>query len=182
MPRNGTGTYTLASPPGPPQTGTITSAPDMTTLLQDIAAGLTGSLAADGQTKVTGNMDWGGKNITNGGTFAATILTASSGGASGTQAVVYNQFPGTLADPGTQALPNGFIHKWGTGSTMAGVGAVSFVVAFPTACLNVQLTLGGGTKAAVASPLIVGAVTTAGFDVYGNPADNVGFYWEAIGS
>lgn len=78
MPRGGTGTYALPAPPSPFVTGTTISAPDMMTVLQDIAAALTASLAADGQTPVTGNFDWGTHNITNIGSLAASAVAATN--------------------------------------------------------------------------------------------------------
>ncbi len=217
MPRNGAGSYTLASPPGPPQNGQTASATDMTALLQDIATALTASTATDGQTPITGNWNFGGKNIFNVGTLAATAaaftnastgagltvgnaLVVTTGGAtitgnstvtgtvtvtvagtSGNQAVNYSQFPATLASPGTQTLPSGLIMKWGTGTTTAGSGSVSFAAAFPTACRNVQITPSGASGALTIRPLAVGAITAAGFAVWGNATESFGFHWQAIG-
>ena len=217
MPRNGTGTYTLASPPGPPQTGTTASAPDMTTLLQDMATALTASTANNGQTKITGNWDFQSYNVSGVGTMSAAIvsttgaatvgslltvkaggaavtgnssvtgtLTVSStvGAAAGTKAglaVIYDQFPVTLASPGTITLPSGLILKWGTGSTTAGTGSVTYAAAFPTATLNVQLTISGGSVAATFNPVFIGTVTASGFPVFGAAAQSLSFNWLAIG-
>src|ERR1051326_3139076 len=54
MPRNGSGTFSLAQPPFVPNT-TISSS-QMNSDLSDIATGLTGSIAADGQTPMTGQL------------------------------------------------------------------------------------------------------------------------------
>lgn len=72
MSRNGSGTYSL--PAGNPVvTGTTISSTWANTTLTDIANALTGSLAADGQTTATGNLNMGNNQITNvtldGGTF-----------------------------------------------------------------------------------------------------------------
>ena len=72
MSRNGSGVYTL--PAGNPVvTGTTISSTWANTTLTDIANALTGSLAADGQTTATGNLNMGNNQITNvtldGGTF-----------------------------------------------------------------------------------------------------------------
>jgi hypothetical protein len=189
MPRSGTGTYVL---PISFQTGQTISAPDMMTDLNDIGTALTGSLAADGQTPVLGNFDWGGKNITNVGTMAATAVAMNSGvssgvffaadGTSGDQVVNYSQFPATLTSTGTMTLPSGYIRKWGTGSTTAGSGSVTFAAAFPSSCHNVQITINGGSGTTTLNPLVVGAVTTAGFAVWGDAAQSLTFYWDAIGS
>lgn len=66
MSRNGSGTYNL--PAGNPVvTGTTISSTWANTTLTDIANALTGSLAADGQTTATGNLNMGTNKITNAG-------------------------------------------------------------------------------------------------------------------
>lgn len=63
MSRNGSGTYTL--PAGNPVvTGTTISSTWANNTLNDIAAAITDSLAADGQTTATGNLKMGGNRIT----------------------------------------------------------------------------------------------------------------------
>ena len=63
MSRNGSGTYSL--PAGNPVvTGTTISSAWANTTLTDIAASLTGSVAADGQTPVTGNISMGNNKLT----------------------------------------------------------------------------------------------------------------------
>jgi hypothetical protein len=54
MPRNGSGTYSL--PVGPFTPGTVISSSDVNSDFSDIATALTGSLAADGQTQLTGQL------------------------------------------------------------------------------------------------------------------------------
>ena len=64
MSRNGSGTYNL--PAGNPVvSGTTISSTWANTTLTDISTALTGSLAADGQTVVTGNLQLGNYKITN---------------------------------------------------------------------------------------------------------------------
>ena len=64
MSRNGSGTYSL--PAGNPVvTGTTISSTWANTTLTDIANALTGSLAADGQTTASGNLNMGTNRITN---------------------------------------------------------------------------------------------------------------------
>jgi hypothetical protein len=66
MSRNGSGTYSL--PAGNPVvTGTTLSSTWANTTLTDIANALTGSLATDGQTTATGNLNMGTNRITNAG-------------------------------------------------------------------------------------------------------------------
>ena len=64
MSRNGTGTYSL--PAGNPVvTGTSISSTWANTTLTDIANALTQSVAADGQTPMTGNLDLNTNKIVN---------------------------------------------------------------------------------------------------------------------
>lgn len=64
MSRNGSGTYSL--PAGNPVvTNTTISSTWANTTLSDIATALTGSLAADGQTTATGNLQMGNNKIVN---------------------------------------------------------------------------------------------------------------------
>lgn len=64
MSRNGSGVYDL--PAGNPVvTGTTISTTWANNTLNDIATALTGSVAADGQTTITGNQDFGGFHHTN---------------------------------------------------------------------------------------------------------------------
>jgi hypothetical protein len=77
MSRNGSGTYSL--PAGNPVvTGTTISSTWSNTTLNDIASALTGSVASDGQTPMTGSLAMGGNNITNAGTI--TAVTGIFGG------------------------------------------------------------------------------------------------------
>lgn len=63
MSRNGTGTYVL--PAGNPVvTGTVITSTWANTTMSDIATALTGSIASDGQTVVTGNIQMGNNRIT----------------------------------------------------------------------------------------------------------------------
>lgn len=76
MSRNGSGTYTL--PAGNPVvTGTTISSTWANTTLTDVANALTGSLAADGQTTATGNLNMGTFQVVNAGdpTTAQALAT-----------------------------------------------------------------------------------------------------------
>ena len=64
MSRNGSGIYNL--PTGNPVvTGTTITSSWANTTLSDMANALTGSIAADGQTPITGNLNMGTNAITN---------------------------------------------------------------------------------------------------------------------
>jgi hypothetical protein len=87
MSRNGTGTYNL--PAGNPVvTNTTISSTWANTTLADIATALTGSLAADGQTPATGNLDMNSNKIVN---LAAGTTTGD--------AVNYTQFVAAFTNP-----------------------------------------------------------------------------------
>jgi len=66
MARNGSGTYNLLTNSWNPATnGNSATAVDWQNLINDVAAALTQSLSADGQTPVTGPINFGNNNITN---------------------------------------------------------------------------------------------------------------------
>lgn len=79
MPRNGTGTYSLPSPPSPFVAGTLATASDQNTRDNDVAQALTESIARDGQTVITANLPMSG--------FKHTGVTAASGASSRTEYV-----------------------------------------------------------------------------------------------
>ncbi len=66
MARNGSGVYNLVTNSWNPATnGVSATAADWQNLINDVAAALTQSLSADGQTPVTGNINMGGNKFTN---------------------------------------------------------------------------------------------------------------------
>lgn len=74
MARNGSGTYSLLNNTAYPATNGVTLlSADWNAELADIATALTGSVAADGQTPMTGNLPMGGNRVT--GVAAAAALT-----------------------------------------------------------------------------------------------------------
>jgi hypothetical protein len=82
MSRNGSGTYSL--PAGNPVvTNTTISSTWANTTLSDIATALTNSLAADGQTTATGNLQMGNNKITNLANGSASNDAATVGQLSG---------------------------------------------------------------------------------------------------
>ena len=64
MSRNGSGVYNLP-PLNPVVTGTTISSTWANNTMNDIASALTGSVAADGQTPMTGNLDLNTNKIVN---------------------------------------------------------------------------------------------------------------------
>ena len=75
MPRNGAGTYTLPEPAF--VTGTVIDPSPVNNDFNDIAQALTASLAADGQTPMTGDLDMNGNDIQTLAGLNATSLTVS---------------------------------------------------------------------------------------------------------
>lgn len=86
MSRNGSGVYNL--PAGNPVvTGTTISSTWANNTLSDIATALTGSIATDGQTAMTGNLPMGGNKV-----------TGLADGSAPTDAVAFGQIATALAD------------------------------------------------------------------------------------
>jgi hypothetical protein len=78
MSRNGSGTYTL--PAGNPVvTGTTISSTWANNTLTDMATALTNSIAADGQTPITGTLDFNTQNIAGTPTFTGNVTFSSTG-------------------------------------------------------------------------------------------------------
>jgi microcystin-dependent protein len=157
MSRNGSGIYIL--PTGNPVvTGTTITSNWANTSLSDIATALTGSVAADGQTPVTGNLQLGGNLITGLGT-----------GVAGTDAVnvaqlasINSVLTGTIQMWPTVTAPSGYLLCTGTAvsrSTYAALFAVigtTFGVGDGSTTFNLpnysdRLPIGSGTIGALAA-------------------------------
>jgi hypothetical protein len=105
MSRNGNGTYNL--PAGNPvSSGSVISSAWANSTLSDIAVALTGSIASDGQTPVTGNLNMAGNKVSNLG--AGTLATDGANLAQVTSAV---------------AITGGNINGTPIGQTTAAVGS-----------------------------------------------------------
>ena len=128
MSRNGSGTYTL--PAGNPVvTGTTISSTWANSTLTDIASALTASVAADGQTPMTGSL-----NMANNKVISVTDPTNAQDAATKAyvDAVGFTVAPGTsgnvLTSNGTAwtsatpavAVPTGAINMWPTASAPTG--------------------------------------------------------------
>lgn len=117
MSRNGSGTYTL--PAGNPVvTGTTISSTWANNTLNDIAATLTDSLAADGQTTATGNLKMGNNRI-----------TGLADGIAPTDAASVSQVNTAVA--GSQPIINavGILKGAGAGSISAATAGTDYTVA-----------------------------------------------------
>jgi hypothetical protein len=114
MSRNGSGTYSL--PAGNPVvTGTPISSTWANTTLSDIATALTGSVASDGQTTMTGNLPMGNNQITG---LADGTLT--------TDAVTKGQMDTALAGYQPDITANGILKGDGAGVITAAVAGTDY--------------------------------------------------------
>ena len=124
MSRNGSGVYSL--PAGNPVvTGTTISSSWANTTLSDIASALTGSVAADGQTPMTGNLQMGNNKIT--GLAAGTLSTDAVNLGQITGGSVAGSFT-TLSASSTVTLSggtaNGVLYLNGSKVATSGTGLV----------------------------------------------------------
>ena len=120
MSRNGSGTYNL--PAGNPVvTGTTITTTWANTTLNDIASALTGSVSADGQTPMTGNLNLNSNKITNlaAGTVAGNALEYTQG--TSAVAITGGTIDGTTVTGGT-------INGTTVGSTTPAFGKFSELV------------------------------------------------------
>ena len=109
MSRNGSGTYIL--PVGNPVvTGTTISSNWANTTLSDMATALTGSVAADGQTPITGNIQMGSNKIT--GMANGTALTDAATVAQSVPTGAILMWSGSIA-----TIPSGWLICDGTNGT-----------------------------------------------------------------
>lgn len=148
MSRNGSGVYSL--PAGNPVvTGTTISSSWANTTLSDIATALTGSVAADGQTAMTGNLQMGNNKITglaNGS--ASTDALAFGQIAAGTMAGSFTTLTAsstatlnTLSSSGA-TITGGSINGTTVGATTPNTGAFTSLSASGAFAANGGATLG----------------------------------------
>ena len=155
MSRNGSGIYNL--PTGNPVvTGTTITSNWANTTLSDISTALTGSLASDGQTPVTGDIQMGGNKVTGMGTpTSAQDATTKAYVDAGVAAL------GTMA---TQNSNNVAI----TGGSITGVTISALASDLPVASGGTGVTTSTGsganvlgTSPTIATPTISGLVVTS---------------------
>lgn len=156
MARNGSGSYTLPAPyPTGFQNGTVIDAPTMNTVFNDLQTALTASTAADGQTPITGNWNFAGKNVSGVATLTATgaLFTdvTVSNGITVTNSVVAKA--GAFNDISTTAgatIGNGLVVTKG-GATVTGNSTITGTLAGLT---GLTIASGGAT--------VTGTVTLTG--------------------
>jgi hypothetical protein len=133
-------------------TGTVTATA--------FAGALTGNVTGN----VTGNLTGNADTVTNG--VYTTNFTSS------------NQ---SLTANGYQKLPGGLIMQWGYSAITAnGNTAITFPIAFPSSCVNVQVTQENDSTSDLYT-YRVNTVTTTGFNVRNSMSNTPSAYWFAIG-
>lgn len=135
MPFNGSGTFSILTPPSPFVTGTTISAPDVNSVLSDIATnGLTNAVTRDGQSPLTANWAVGGYNITGVATLSATTLNISGTATIGTLAGITSLSLTTLTVAGAATVGStlGVTGAITGSSTITGTSIVSGSTTLPT--------------------------------------------------
>jgi len=129
MSRNGSGVYSL--PAGNPVvTGTTISSSWANNTMNDLAAALTDSVAADGQTPMTGDLDMNTNKILN-------LDPATAAG----EAVEYSQF--VSATTNAVAITGGTINGATIGATTPASGRFTTLEATSTLTVGTNTTMGG---------------------------------------
>lgn len=95
-------------------------------------------------------------------------------------------WPTTLATNGYTKLPNGMILQWGEFVMGTGWYVVPFVIPFPNACLNIQMTIKAPTDTynqAGMYPATLRVITKTGFETgsYNSGGSGWRMSWSAIG-
>lgn len=188
MSRNGSGGYSLPEPPF--VTGTVIDPSPMNDNFNDIAQALTGSVAADGQTPMTGNLDLNSHAILNGTTGSFSGAVTAANGTGGTQVVNYSQFNPTLGTNGYTKMPGGLLRQWGYATTDgSGSVGVTWPAAFSGTPYNVQCSVvipsAIGVNPWVAQVIASPTSTGGSFATYNTLTNlyqpTIGIYWEAWG-
>jgi len=145
-----------------------------------------GNAVITGTTVNTGNVSVGGAlTVTGNVTGNLNIPTAPTSGNHATNKTYVDGTVSKLTN-GYITLPNGLIMQWGFDSNTFNV-TTTFPIAFPTACLNVQITLKTATNSVQDGKAITALVysfSTTGFVAQAagyNSASINGKYWFAIG-
>lgn len=130
------------------------------------------------------------KNVTVGATTDTQLFYET--GLGGT-----SQLTGNNASTNGYQWLGGVLMQWGkfttgTGTNLPGSGTLTFPMAFPISCFNVQLTFLGNSGSGqtiqiktIGSPPVNPSVTTANFDwifTGGSSNSYSGFFWLAIGN
>jgi len=177
MSRNGSGTYVL--PTGNPVvTGTTITSNWANTTLSDIATALTGSVAADGQTPMTGVLQMGGNKVTS----LATPTTTTDASTKGYVDTTVAALAATLGTMSTQNANNVAI----TGGTISGLSSPLPVASGGTSSSSLtanNVLLGNGTSALqVVAPSTAGNVLTSNGTTWTSAPPTVGVFGQLFTS
>jgi hypothetical protein len=176
MSRNGSGTYTL--PAGNPVvTGTTISSTWANNTLNDIAATLTDSVAADGQTPMTGDLDLNGNQIKN---LADGTLSDDAATVGQVNASVAGLGTMSTQNANAVAITGGTVNGTSVGATTASTGAFTNFTASGTASFTstgaVKVPVGTtGQQPTPVTGMIRFNSTTSLYEGYGASA------WGALG-
>jgi len=93
--------------------------------------------------------------------------------------------PGTptpIVNNGYTFLAGGIVLQWGLfPSPVSGNNPITFNPTFPTACLNVSISIVRTAANIEAMVILVGSVTQSGFTVIAPTGGSAGIFWTAIG-
>lgn len=145
-----------------------------------LATGVTGTISSSNISPVTGTGD---VVLSISPTFTGTPLSTTATNATNTTQIATTAFAyGTLsaATNGYTKLPNGLILQWGSSTSVANTSkAVTFPIAFTTACYSASLQW-IGTTTDWYTPKIV-TLTTTTLTMWCTMAAAPSFFWLAIG-
>lgn len=172
IPRNGAGVYSL--PESPFVDGTTISAAPVNNDFSDIATALTGSVAADGQTPMTGTL------VGTTATFSGVVTAAD--GLVDDRVVNNSQFerdlPTSNGDSMAQVYPGGGMMQSGTVLNVA----ASQTVTFPLEFVFVSAVV-AGSGGPVGNKVSVASYTTKNFVLEANGAGaGIHAFWIATGT
>lgn len=156
MSRNGSGTFTLVAG-NPVVTGTTISSTWANNTLTDIATALTGSIAADGQTPITGPLIGIGDTVAFGGTGQIAIPVGSTAQRSA------SPYSGMIRYNSTYAQFEGYADgAWGQlgGGATGGGGDAVFVENSRIVTTSYTLSIGKSAESVGPITINAGAIVT----------------------
>lgn len=164
MARNGAGTYSLPSG-NPVVTGTVISSTTFNNTMTDVATALTGSVAADGQTPMTGPLAMGANKITGVGNASARTDVPASGQVQDGSFI----YVGTVGGTGDAITlsPSPAITSYSAGQTfrfVAGAANTTNVTVQVSGLSGPKAITKNGTTALVAGDIPSGALIEIRYD------------------
>jgi hypothetical protein len=83
---------------------------------------------------------------------------------------------------GYTVLPGGTILEWGRKASPGASGSVTFPLAFPNNCFNVQITQQRNSSSSTQGMYLNGVPGLSSFDYNGSSSSSDAIYWVAIGN